>query len=228
MPTTLAILALFLPGFIAMEIAYHLGPRNFRSSSETYKYVIAVLLGAIVFGITTACHGQSLASGWEQITEPKLFAFRRLLSTIFWAVTVGFVWHFAFTHGLPRFYRVSRAVKLKIFGHSRHFHGPVKVFDTAMDLMDDCMVMVFLKDGRCLKGGLVAYPDIDGDTGLVLRVVAYGHLPEPKTNWQPKFEPDLASNLESLIWIPGSQIEYLSVLREAGAKPALAPVPLRS
>jgi hypothetical protein len=218
MPTTLAVLAMFLPGFIAMEVIYHLGPRNFRSNSESYKYVLAVLLGAIVFAVTTAFYGESFNASWDQLTDAKLLTNRRVLWTVLAAIVVGWAWHTFFTHVMPGFYRLSRAIKLQIFGTSRHFHGPIKVFDTAMDLMDDCMVMVFLKDGRVLKGGLVAYPDLDGDSGLVVRVIAYGHLPDPKKSWTPVFEADLPTTLESLIWIPGGQIEYVSAVKAVASR----------
>lgn len=204
--------ALFLQGFVAMEVAYHLGPRNFRSNSENYKYVIAMLLGFIVFALTTLISRTPFSECAKPFENLDLLTWGRLAASAILSVAVGVSWHVVFSYLVPWSYGVGRKARNWAFGEKLipAFHGPVKVFDTAMDALYGLEVEVFLKDGRVVKGRLDAYPDMDGDSGLLVCVSAYGEWGPAGSRWDVTYSHENPKTLKSHLWISGPSIEMIS------------------
>lgn len=197
------ILALFLPGFVAMEIAFHLGPRNFRSNSEAYKYVIAILLGTVIYATTSLLSGDGLAASSHILTDPTTTSFPRIVGTLAVSVFYGWLWHMVFSHIVPSLYKKSR--KMNDDGGFAVYHGPNKVFDQAMVQMDKLTAEIHLRDRKVMEGEILAYPDLDGDSGILLLVHKRGHLETAdefsKSNPTPQIPP-------SVVQLPPSALPF--------------------
>ncbi|MFN8608840.1 MAG: DUF6338 family protein [Vulcanimicrobiota bacterium] len=214
LPNLGPLLVIFLPGFVAMEIAYFAGPRNFRSNSEVYKYVIALLLGTVIFGVTTIFAGERWGDGWSIVTDPAKISLERVFGTLLVTVLIAYLWHVCFSWILPA---LNQWICEQKGGAVPHFLGPVKVFDAAMAMMDGLEVEVYLKDGRLVHGRILTFPDIDGDSGLLLAVYKLGRLVDPK-NWQIEWFSQTPEDVDNLLFVNSGQVEYINAAKRNVSK----------